>query len=54
MMKRVWKVDKSTDIAHLNDLIEFGLMPGLRHGEIPLLMSMVDDTVIRWRVSRTL
>lgn len=40
------RMDKLRNIAHLQDLIKFYFMLGLRYGDIPLLLCMVDDTAI--------
>lgn len=42
----VRRMDKLRNMAHLEHLIKFYLMLGLRHGEIVLLLSTVDNIVI--------
>ncbi len=39
------RTDKSRNMAHLHNLIQFYFMFVLRHGEILLLLSVVDEWI---------
>lgn len=40
------RVDKLKEMAHLSDLIKLYVMLGMKRGEVLLLLTTVDDTVI--------